>query len=150
MNQKRCLWGCAITWIVVGLTSIILAFCARAIFHQIIKDFVLLGPNSMSKDMWIETPKLQTSVYIFDVENEKEVLNGGKAKLVEKGPYVYDEYHHKKNVIWNPNGTVSYENVREYHFNPRKSKGSLDDKLTIVNAPAGSISYTAKHQMSSL
>jgi len=103
----------------------------------------------MSKDMWIETPKLQTSVYIFDVENAKEVLNGGKAKLVEKGPYVYDEYHHKKNVIWNPNGTVSYENVREYHFNPRKSKGSLDDKLTIVNAPAGSISYTAKHQMSS-
>ena len=101
----------------------------------------------MSKDMWIDTPKLQTSVYIFDIQNPDEVLKGDKPKLVERGPYVYDEYHHKVNLQWNSNGTVTYENVREYHYNPNESNGSLDDKITIVNAPAGSISYTAKYQM---
>lgn len=150
MNLKRCLCGCAVTSSILGITGIILAVLTSTIMESIIRNFVLLGPHSMSKDMWINTPKIQTSVYIFDVQNKDEVMKGGKPKLVEKGPYVYDEYHHKINLNWNLNGTVSYENVREYHFNQNTSKGTLDDQLTIVNAPAGSISYTAKTQMSAI
>ena len=54
------------------------------------------------------------------------------------------------NLKWNQNGTVTYENAREYHYNPNESNGTLDDMLTIVNAPAGSISYTAKYQMTAI
>ena len=145
MPSKRCLYGCTITSAILGIAGLLLAILTGSIFELIIKNFVLLGPNSMSKDMWINTPKIHTSVYIFEVQNKDDVIKGGKPKLVERGPYVYNEYHHKTNLEWNSNGTVSYENIREYHFNPNESKGTLEDMITIVNAPAGSISYTAKH-----
>ena len=147
MVSKGCLCGCTITSAIFGISGLLLAILTGSIFDLIIKNFVLLGPHSMSKDMWINTPKMQTSVYIFEVQNKDDVMKGGKPKLVEKGPYVYDEYHHKTNLAWNLNGTVSYENVREYHFNANESKGTLDDMITIVNPPAGSISYTAKHMV---
>jgi len=147
MKIEKCLGGCTLASLIFGLAGLIISIYTSSIFELIIRKFVLLGPNSMSKDMWIDTPKLQTSVYIFDIQNPDEVLKGDKPKLVERGPYVYDEYHHKVNLQWNSNGTVTYENVREYHYNPNESNGSLDDKITIVNAPAGSISYTAKYQM---
>ena len=150
MNLKKCLCGWAATSTILGTAGIILAVMTRSIFELIIQNNVLLGPHSISKDMWETTPKIQSSVYIFDVQNKDEVVNGAKPKLVEKGPYVYDEYHTKKNVKWNLNGTVTYQNVREYHFNPDASNGTLDDRLTIVNAPAGSISYTGKYQINKL
>ena len=147
MKIEKCLGGCTLASLVFGVAGLILSIYTSSIFELIIRKFVLLGPNSMSKDMWIDTPKLQTSVYIFDVKNPEEVQKGSKPILVEHGPYVYDEYHHKVNLKWNLNGTVTYENIREYHYNSKESDGALDDMLTIVNAPAGSISYTAKHQM---
>ena len=147
MNLKRCLCGWAVTSAILGTAGIILAVMASGIFDLVIRNNVLLGPYSISKDMWTTTPKIQSSVYIFDVQNPEEVIKGEKPKLVERGPYVYDEYHQKKNVKWNLNGTVTYQNVREYHFNPDASNGTLDDRLTIVNAPAGTISYTGKYQM---
>ena len=147
MKTEKCLGGCTIASLILGVAGLILSIYTSSIFELIIRKFVLLGPNSMSKDMWIDTPKLQTSVYIFDVKNPDEVKNGAKPLLKEHGPYVYDEYHHKVNLKWNHNGTVTYENVREYHYNSNESNGTLDDMLTIVNAPAGSISYTAKYQM---
>ena len=151
MNVKRCLCGWGVTSATLAIAGLILAVMASSIFELIIRNYVLLGPHSMSKDMWIETPKLQSSIYIFNIENKDDFMKGlAKPRLVEKGPYVYDEYHHKKNIKWNSNGTVTYQNVREYHFNPNASIGSLQERLTIVNAPAGSISYTGKYHMNKL
>merc|ERR1719376_1959505 len=59
--------------------------------------------------------------------------------LEERGPYVFTEQHYKTNIVWNDNGTVSYKQVRSWHFLPEKSKGSLDDEVTILNPVAGSI-----------
>ena len=148
MNVKKCLGGWAVTSAILGTAGLILALTTSLIFEVILQNYVLLGPNSMSKDMWTDTPKIQTSVYIFDVSNQDEVMKGAKPKLVERGPYVYDEYHHKVNVKWNlHNGTVTYQNVREYHFNADASNGTLDENLTIVNAPVATISYMAKYQL---
>merc|ERR1712096_473623 len=67
------------------------------------------------------------------------------------GGHMYDEYHHKVNIKWNVdnggpnNGTVSYENMREYHFNVTESNGTLDQMITIVNTPAATVSYTANY-----
>ena len=148
MYIKKCLCGWGVTSAILGTSGLILAITASLIFELIIQNYVLLGPKSISKDMWIDTPKIKTSVYIFDVSNKDEVMKGAKPKLVERGPYVYDEYHHKVNTKWNlHNGTVTYQNVREYHFNADASNGKLDDIITIVNAPAGTISYMGKYQM---
>ena len=77
MLLKRCLCGCTIVSSILGIGALILAILTSGIFDLIIRNFVLLGPNSMSKDMWIDTPKMQTSVYIFDVQNKDEVIRGG-------------------------------------------------------------------------
>ena len=75
MKTEKCLGGCTIASLILGVAGLILSIYTSSIFELIIRKFVLLGPNSMSKDMWIDTPKLQTSVYIFDVKNPKEVEN---------------------------------------------------------------------------
>lgn len=49
----------------------------------------------------------------FNVTNAEEIQkSGAKPKLVEVGPYVFDEYHKKVNLVWsNDNGTVTYKQV---------------------------------------
>ena len=142
---------CGFTSAILGIIGLILALTTSLIFDLILQNYVLLGPNSMSVDLWSNTPKITTSVYIFDVTNEDEVMKGKKPKLVERGPYVYDEYHHKVNTKWNlDNGTVTYQNVREYHFNAKASNGTPEDNLTIVNAPAATISYLSYYLLSLL
>jgi len=150
MNAKRWLGGCTIAALLLAIVGFIVAICSDRIFEHIIRNYVLLGPNSISKDMWKDTPKMTTSVYIFGVENIKGYSIGEKLKLVEHGPYVYDEYHHKKDVNWNSNGTVTYKTQREYHFNPEESTGKLDDKITIANAISATISYIAKYNITKM
>merc|ERR1719150_2835569 len=79
------------------------------------------------------------SMYLFHVSNPEEVSEGGKPHLVEKGPYVFTEQHYKTNISWNNNGTVTYKQIRSWHFQPQLSKGSLEDKVTILNPVAGSV-----------
>merc|ERR1719370_1555152 len=150
MNTKRCLGGCTIASIIIAVVGLVVGICSDSIYNMIIRNYVLLAPNSISKDVWMNTPKMQTSVYIFGVENANQLETGGKIKLVEHGPYVYDEYHHKKDVKWNNNGTVTYKTLREYHFNQELSKGKLDDTITIANPISATISYLAKYQQEPL
>lgn len=41
-------------------------------------------------DLWRDSPVPMTmAFYIFDLENEEQFLNGEKARLVQRGPFVY-------------------------------------------------------------
>ena len=53
-------------------------------------------------------------IFQFNVTNADEVAkSGAKPKLVEVGPFVFDEYHKKVDLSWNDdNGTVTYKQVR--------------------------------------
>ena len=145
MRSKQCLGRCAIISAACGIGGMILVVMSNNIFDMIIRQNVYLSQNSISRKMWMKTPKMKTSVYIFDIQNPEEIMQGAKPRLVEKGPFFYDEYHHKINSVWNSNGTVTYQNLREYHFNPADSNGSLDQNITIINVPSASISYTGKY-----
>lgn len=60
-----------------------------------------------------------------------------KPNLVEMGPYVFLEKHTRVNVTFHPeNDTVSYDQIRTWHFVPEKSNGTLDDNVTNVNVIA--------------
>ncbi|NWQ83962.1 SCRB1 protein, partial [Columbina picui] len=51
---------------------------------------VRIDPNSMSFSMWRDIPvPFYLSVHFFEVLNPKEVLQGAKPVLNERGPYVY-------------------------------------------------------------
>lgn len=60
-----------------------------------------------------------------------------KPNLVEMGPYVFLEKHFRVNVSFHPeNDTVSYDQIRTWHFVREMSVGSLDDNVTNVNVIA--------------
>lgn len=51
---------------------------------------VRIDPNSISFGMWKDIPvPFYLSVHFFEVLNPKEVLQGAKPVLSERGPYVY-------------------------------------------------------------
>ena len=59
-----------------------------------------------------------------------KVLLGAKPVLQEVGPYVYTEEHHKSDLRWNANHTVTFKQIRTWHFLPDKTVGSLDDQAS--------------------
>lgn len=51
---------------------------------------VRIDPSSLSFGMWKDIPvPFYLSIYFFDVINPKEVLQGKKPEVQERGPYVY-------------------------------------------------------------
>ena len=80
-----------------------------------------------------------TSMYLFNVLNPTEVSDGAKPELEEVGPFVFTDQHHKARLVWKENGTVSYIQIRTWHFVPELSKGSLDDNVTILNSVAATM-----------
>jgi hypothetical protein len=50
--------------------------------------------------------------------------------------YYYSEHHTKVNIAWNDNSTVTFQQVRKWHFDPDRSNGTLRDEITNINAIA--------------
>ena len=52
--------------------------------------------------------------------------------LEEKGPYIFQEWHRKFDIVWNDNNaTVTYKQIKKWiHVS-----GDLDENVTIVNLP---------------
>lgn len=74
--------------------------------------------------------------FIFEVINYEEVSKGlGKPRLVERGPYVFDEKR-RKEVISYTNTTLCYKQFKSFVFNADKSRGTLEDKFMMINIPA--------------
>ena len=80
-----------------------------------------------------------------------QVLLGAKPVVQEVGPYVYTEEHHKSDLKWNPNGTVTYKQIRTWHFLPDRTPGSRDDQvckhyssLGITVCPKLQLTWTAQ------
>jgi hypothetical protein len=90
--------------------------------HKIFKYIVhlVLSPVSGSFPMRQDLP---ASMYLFNVLNPAEVSAGAKSEVEEVGPYVFTEQHHKAR---NENGTVTYGQIRTWHFVPELSKGESD------------------------
>lgn len=85
-----------------------------------------------------------TKVYIFNVTNPEEFLNGEKPRLVEVGPFVYREDMEKVNIKFHDNYTVSYQHKKILQFVPELS---VDKNLRIItpNIPLLTLSTQSKH-----
>uniref|UniRef100_A0A3Q4GF12 Scavenger receptor class B member 1 n=1 Tax=Neolamprologus brichardi TaxID=32507 RepID=A0A3Q4GF12_NEOBR len=90
--------------------------------------------NDLTYTMWKDIPvPFFMSVYFFNVLNPAEILKGEKPMVEQRGPYVYRKQCQKENITFHPNGTVSYREYRQYHFEPSMSAGNESDVVTIPN-----------------
>ena len=110
--------------LILVLSGIALLLCHGSIFQYIYNSQLVLSPTSGSFPMWSVLPSpMIASMYLFHVLNPDEVSAGAKPRLEERGPYVFTEQHTKTSIRWNDNGTVSYKQVRSWHFLPDLSTG---------------------------
>lgn len=140
-----CILVTVISLIGIGVSLLALN---STIFDGIVKSQLVLSPTSGSFPMWQDLPEpMLAKMYVFHVKNPAMVLNGAKPELEERGPYVFTEQHHKTNLVWNRNGTVTYQQVRTWHFVPELTNGTLEDKVTIANSIAATIGSMVKDQV---
>lgn len=107
------------------------------LFVSILEKKLPLVNGSEAFELWrnIPLPAFQ-KVYFFNLTNADEfVLEGKKPKLQEVGPYTFRVSMVKTNIAWNPNGTVSYREVRSFYFDREKSAGSQQDVIVSINGP---------------
>ena len=99
--------------LIAGLVTIAINSVA---LDLILKSNMVLSPTSRSYPMWKDLPvPLTASFYLFHISNVDEFSKGGaKPILVEKGPYVFQEFHHKFDEVWNENGTVTYKQIKKW------------------------------------
>lgn len=107
----------------------------------ILQDNMVLTPSSKSYPMWKDLPvPLLAKFYLFEVTNSEDVLKkGAKPNVAERGPYVFQEFHHKFDEVWNAgNGTVTYKQKKYWVH----QSGDLEESITILNVPFAAVGKT--------
>lgn len=88
--------------------------------------------------------KIHYNVYMFNVQNPDEILQGAQPELQEIGPYAFKEFYNKFDIKWTNDGdTVTYNTQKYYIFDPDNTGSglSLDDKLLLPNPSAIGFEY---------
>lgn len=117
-----------------------------------IKNSVVVdSPHASAFDTWQtniegegDDVDVHFNVYFFDIQNPKDILNGAKPVVLEKGPYSYLEYFLKFDVEWSDDGdTVTFNTQKFYVFDPESSAPGLSehDNLTVSYATALGFQY---------
>ena len=87
-------------------------------------------------DLWRKpNVPIYLQVWVFHLQNAEVVSNGGKPDVVERGPYTYREVREKVDLCYHDNGTVTYRQIKTYHFVREKSIGWDNDTFTSINIP---------------
>ena len=86
---------------------------------------------------WIDPPVHPVlNIYMFNLTNPDEFLQGAKPRYDEIGPYVFTDTWEKDNVQWkNGDDSIEYSQLRYFKFKPGPSKGQLRDEIIIPNIP---------------
>ncbi|KOC63072.1 Scavenger receptor class B member 1 [Habropoda laboriosa] len=123
--------------VLLGIACFITAYVLHVLnpVKLIIEHKMQMAPNSLLFELWKKPPiNVYLKVYIFNITNADEFLEGGeKLKVEEVGPYVYQEFLENQNVTWYDNDTISYIPKRTIVFVPEMSRG--DPKVDLLNVP---------------
>ena len=79
------------------------------------------------------------SYYVFDLQNEADVLNGKKPEVKQRGPYTYKEMRENIPVLWEDGGNLlTYLENKTYIFDQEKSCSDCteQDNITTPNIVA--------------
>ncbi|XP_012524477.1 sensory neuron membrane protein 1 [Monomorium pharaonis] len=105
----------------IGLISYCIGF--PSILKSQVKSQVRLKKGDEMRDFWEKLPQpLDFNIYVFNVTNPNEVSSGSKPILQELGPFHYDLYRDKENVVdREEDDTVEYSLRQVWYFNREKS-----------------------------
>lgn len=93
-----------------------------------------LVPGTDLYNQWLKAPlDIYMNFYLYDLVNGPEFLQGKKPIFKEIGPFVYQEFMVKENIVNNNNYTISYTERRHYEFQPQLSPYEIDYQLTSLN-----------------
>ena len=82
---------------------------------------VIDSTSSSSYDAWQsnyfgagDKTDIYYDVYMFDLQNHDEALNGAKPVVVEKGPYSFKKYFNKFDISWSDGGDIVTFNTQNF------------------------------------
>ncbi|XP_032687350.1 sensory neuron membrane protein 1-like [Odontomachus brunneus] len=99
-----------------------------AILKSQVKSQVSLKKGTEMRDFWEKLPQpLHFAIYIFNVTNFNEIKSGAKPIVQELGPFHYDLYRDKENIVdQEEEDSVEYSLKQVWYFNREKSAMSDD------------------------
>lgn len=134
--------GIALT--IIGLT---VGIIWPNMYSSLLNQQLSLTQTSTNHELWKETPiPMFLKLYMFNLTNPEAFTspNGAKPNFKEMGPYVFREVDYKEAVVWNNNGTITFQRKRVWYFEESLSRGSLSDKVTNVNPVTASVAYALR------
>ncbi|XP_027195149.2 scavenger receptor class B member 1-like [Dermatophagoides pteronyssinus] len=91
-----------------------------------------LNPGNMFVWMWQELPaELHGDIYLYEIRNGKQFLNGAKANLIEQGPFTFEMSRKRRVVEWKPT-TVRFKERYTAELLTDLSK-SIETKMKVMN-----------------
>jgi hypothetical protein len=136
-------------WIGISLTAIgtVFLFSWNTILSYFINREMSLFPGSKAYELWKKSPvPVVMDMFVFNCTNPDQLLEKNyKPEVVQMGPYRFHEIDEKVNITWNPNHTVTYQNVRRWNFDPENSNGSLNDIVTTLNVVPVGVSFMTRY-----
>ncbi|CAH8648272.1 unnamed protein product [Schistosoma curassoni] len=131
--NRICMILSTVALLFLSLMCIIGLFIFNYLFASLISRKLAILPGSEIFDNW-KSPSVPVyfSIYLYNLTNPQEVLNGGRPRFTEVGPYVYREDRQRNNVEFSgesPPKTVKYQHRIFYYFQPDLSVGPDDQGI---------------------
>nr|ANQ46505.1 sensory neuron membrane protein 2 [Phyllotreta striolata] len=97
----------------------------------------ILKENTEQWEAFMKTPfPYSFKVFVFDVQNPDDVLQGAKPRVKEVGPFVYKVAKWKDDVQWTSPDEISYHSYTKFEFDEASSGEYTENtEVTILNSP---------------
>lgn len=140
-DAYRLLWISFFLFLVTALFIFLGIFVPTMIqrsFHQTLQTQAILTPSSSSFQLFKDNSDypMKLEVYIYNITNTKDVLQGAIPTLTEVGPFVYWNYRQVLDHSFDTNDTeLSFRYYEYYTFDENLSVHSQDTLFTQYNLP---------------